>query len=226
MKKITFVLIAFLVGFSSLAQTLEIKVNGKPIDDFLASTSPVNTLPTNVPLDIEATYTNLPVAPGNTQPVGDQARIVIRFYEPASSPAVFKNADYKNGFTESSATSITETYQYTPTVDVSGYTLQIFAAGASSTQIEKYNISVDAAATLANKDFSVQEKKIEVYPNPTTDFINISDVSNIKILSVINLLGKTVKTFKAKNILDISGLNKGIYFLVGDNGFAKKIVKN
>lgn len=224
MKKITFALVALFIGTVSFAQSLEVKINGVSVDDFLASTNPVNTLPTNVALTFEVTYTNLPTAPGNEQPAGEQARIVVRLYEPNSNPAVFKNALYKNGFTENSATAITETFEYTPTVSHVGHTLQIFGAGAGSTQIQKFEIAVDDAATLSNKDFSIINAA--VYPNPTTDKITIATKQEFSSVNIYDVTGKSVRSFNSEKTLDVSTLSKGVYFLKTDTGLTAKFLKN
>ncbi|WP_220763725.1 T9SS type A sorting domain-containing protein [Flavobacterium sp. UMI-01] len=208
----------------SFAQTLSVTINGKTVDDFLASTVPVNTFPANTPLTIGVSYTNLPVAPSNTQPVGQQARIVFRFYEPASTPGVFKNALYLNGFKESDPNVNTSTFQYTATEEVAGHTLQIFAAGAQgATQTQRFNINVSNSATLSTP--SVELNAVGVYPNPTTGNLTLDSNELINGIEVYDLLGKNVKTFKNTNEINISDLNNGTYILKTDNGKIAKIIK-
>ncbi|WP_159086046.1 T9SS type A sorting domain-containing protein [Flavobacterium faecale] len=208
----------------SFAQTMSVTINGKTVDAFLASTVPVNTLPTNTPLTIGVTYTNLPIAPGNTTPTGQLARVVFRFYQPASSPAVFKNALYQNGFKELDLSSNSSTFQYTATEEVSGYVLQIFSAGAQgTTSTEKYNINVSNTATLSTR--SVELNTVEVYPNPTTGIVTLGNSEEISSAKVYDLLGKVVKTFTNTNEINISDLNNGTYILKTDNGKTAKIIK-
>lgn len=224
MKKLLLMLALGATTFS-FAQTLAVTINGKTVDDFLASTVPVNTFPINTPLTIGVSYTNLPIAPSNTQPVGQQARIVFRFYQPASSPAVFKNALYQNGFKELDTNVNASTFQFTATEEVTGYVLQIFAAGAQvPTQTERYLINASSTATLSTP--SNELNTVEVYPNPTTGRVTIGGDETITSIKVYDLLGKVVKTFTSTNEINISDLSTGTYILKTDDGKTAKIIKN
>lgn len=87
---------------------------------------------------------------------------------------------------------------------------------------------------LSNPSLGVgvfQTSDFEVYPNPVTDILNISNNENITNVSVFNLLGQEVfsKT-AATNIsqIDLSNLSSGAYMVkVATDGFVKtiKIVK-
>jgi len=71
---------------------------------------------------------------------------------------------------------------------------------------------------------------IEVYPNPTKDFINIK--TNLKITSckIIDLAGKVIAEYQGatKQINFQNGFLKGVYFLEinteENNTFIKKII--
>lgn len=74
--------------------------------------------------------------------------------------------------------------------------------------------------TLSNDIFETNNS-IQVYPNPTSDFINV-EVKNNEILNftIINQLGQVVKIFKTNDYLtkiDIRDLTKGVYYLVCSN---------
>lgn len=81
--------------------------------------------------------------------------------------------------------------------------------------------------------FDEKYTKIEVYPNPSSDFVNIQlPNSNKYTISLYSTNGQIVYQFEAKNIeqfkLDISELAKGVYLLnIKDNSsmFSKKIIK-
>jgi len=81
------------------------------------------------------------------------------------------------------------------------------------------------------------ENKISVYPNPTTDHINISfrsDVTNDRKIKITDLSGKIIYTRNELNNsplvqLDISTYPKGIYIMEivsNNNVFTSKIVKD
>ena len=111
-------------------------------------------------------------------------------------------AGYATNFT---ITGTTYTFQYvTPT-------------GTTTT-----NYNGPALCTVPNLstiDYITTEKKITIYPNPTTDFLHInlgnyfleSDVKNI---SIVDLKGSLVsKTEKFNSSIDIKKLEKGTYFV-------------
>lgn len=66
--------------------------------------------------------------------------------------------------------------------------------------------------SLSTNDFSFENKKIIISPNPTNDYFKIND-SKIYKVSIINLEGKILKEFSTQEKYDISDLNKGTYFV-------------
>jgi hypothetical protein len=73
--------------------------------------------------------------------------------------------------------------------------------------------------------------KIKVYPNPTTDYINIDcDKNLIKQINLYNIYGRLIVTANESNFVDLSRLPNGIYFIeIIDKNFDKtniKIIKN
>lgn len=78
------------------------------------------------------------------------------------------------------------------------------------------------------------ENVVNVYPNPTTDFVNITFNNNAQNVTVtlINSVGQTVKIFNNVNsntMLSLEELASGVYILNADiNGqrFTKQVIKN
>lgn len=73
----------------------------------------------------------------------------------------------------------------------------------------------------------VIDNELNIYPNPAKDHLYISNINKIRINSIIitDLTGKTVKDFNtATEIMDISSLNPGLYF-VNISTCKDKIVK-
>lgn len=61
-----------------------------------------------------------------------------------------------------------------------------------------------------------QFKNLKLFPNPVTDFISISNSSEINEIEIISALGQriiSVKINQTETILDLSTLTNGIYFL-------------
>ncbi|WP_139955847.1 T9SS type A sorting domain-containing protein [Flavicella sediminum] len=87
-------------------------------------------------------------------------------------------------------------------------------------QIDVYNETV-----LSTSPVAIETEGLLVYPNPTTGVINISDLSDVNVITVSNVMGQVVKNFSAKNAIDISDLPAGMYVLQTDNGLKRKVVK-
>ncbi len=85
-------------------------------------------------------------------------------------------------------------------------------------------------ASLSINDEKKNETKI--LPNPTTGKIEIRNLPLNSSLTISNVLGATIRKIKTKNsieIIDVSDLKNGVYFLSNEdknNHFIKKIIKN
>jgi len=77
-----------------------------------------------------------------------------------------------------------------------------------------FNFSVDDVDTSA----------ISIYPNPTIGIINIKGPVNYDEIVVYSIIGKKVKSFRADNIIDISGISNGFYFLKTNTGLNSKVL--
>lgn len=92
------------------------------------------------------------------------------------------------------------------------------------------NIYLHKNTVLSNETFTTS--KVNMYPNPTNNIVNINSIENIDSVSVMNVLGQTVmnKVVNSNDFtLDISELNSGQYFLnLNSNGVrvVKKLIKN
>jgi uncharacterized repeat protein (TIGR01451 family) len=85
-------------------------------------------------------------------------------------------------------------------------------------------------AVLANDSFNLDI--IDIYPNPSNDYINIQVGENenrIQSIEITDLLGKKVYQSKFENRINISNLNQGVYFITlisnENEKFTKKIIK-
>ena len=68
-----------------------------------------------------------------------------------------------------------------------------------------------------------------VYPNPCTEFLNITSDENVESIEILNANGQKIKTLETiQNTVDVSDLKNGVYFIVvkaGKQETVKKIVK-
>lgn len=78
-------------------------------------------------------------------------------------------------------------------------------------QAEDYTIEVVPLGSLAVTD--VKKANIAVYPNPFVDVVNISDVKNVKSISVMDVSGRQVKTLGASSEINLSDLQSGMYII-------------
>ncbi len=70
----------------------------------------------------------------------------------------------------------------------------------------------DIKNLLSNNEFVQQN--FNIYPNPTSDVLNISLENNLVLehVTIYNNLGQVVKT-ATENVIDVSHLAKGLYFV-------------
>ncbi|WP_178987366.1 T9SS type A sorting domain-containing protein [Winogradskyella schleiferi] len=92
-------------------------------------------------------------------------------------------------------------------------------------------ITTNTVSTEIVNNLSIEEyvsTTIQLYPNPTNGILNIISNNEVSDITIYNELGQIVFSQKNKNVLDISKLATGIYYLrISDkNGFSeiKKII--
>jgi hypothetical protein len=74
------------------------------------------------------------------------------------------------------------------------------------------NILLTTTSVLSNSNFTAS--KVKLYPNPTSNVLNIESLGTIQTISVYNVLGQEVinkALNSASTSLDVSSLNSGIY---------------
>jgi hypothetical protein len=69
-----------------------------------------------------------------------------------------------------------------------------------------------SATTLDSQDFSAQNLKATIYPNPTTDSFSIEMENDLKSVEIYSLQGQKVMTSFDKNV-NVSNLSNGIYLV-------------
>jgi len=85
--------------------------------------------------------------------------------------------------------------------------------------------------TTGNKD-EIQTNGVQIYPNPTTNFINIKSENNIKNIRITDIHGRLINDFSkidGFSKIDISNIKNGLYFILilfTDNSFTMvKLIK-
>lgn len=99
---------------------------------------------------------------------------------------------------------------------VTGTTYYVLLTGYAATRIGNYSISVtQGCSSLGTNEIKDKEDRINAYPNPFADVLNISDVSNVKSVSVMDVAGRLVKTIDTpSSSLHLGELKSGLYLVV------------
>lgn len=80
-----------------------------------------------------------------------------------------------------------------------------------TTSATSHTRSVICMGTLAVSD--VNKSDISVYPNPFVDILKISDIKNVKSVSINDVSGREVKTLVPSAELNLSNLKAGLYIV-------------
>ena len=78
-------------------------------------------------------------------------------------------------------------------------------------QVEDYNVEIFTPGTLAVSNNVVSA--VALYPNPFHDVLRISDVKDVKSVSVHDVSGRQVKTLVPAEELNLSNLQQGVYIV-------------
>jgi hypothetical protein len=77
-------------------------------------------------------------------------------------------------------------------------------------------------ASLNNEE--VLNSNYTIYPNPAKTHFKIDSKIAIDSIVIYDTLGKTIRTFQSSESYDISGLERGLYFVRVNNDFTKKLM--
>ena len=114
------------------------------------------------------------------------------------------------------ATSCQATAALPNTVDLTGLVGTYYVQAWNGGGAEEGTFSLRLTDTLLGIEDLLLTEGFKMYPNPVEDMLTISAKNEIKELSVVNMLGQTVKTVAPNNQdyqLDLSSLTSGIYFV-------------
>ena len=82
---------------------------------------------------------------------------------------------------------------------------------------------------MSTSTVNLNKADIKIYPNPTVDFISISDADQVERLIIYNIVGRPVKVFNANytNHYDVMDLPTGMYLirLMGEHDKTIKTVR-
>lgn len=144
-----------------------------------------------------------------------------------------------NDYAFFSATATHPTYE-SATIDLTAYIGQTISVGiyvgSAPITVADYLFTDDwtigSYATLSSIEFSSIENSISIYPNPSTDYINFSGLSDFEIseVTIFNQLGQISKKIDFKlnksSSVNVSDLSSGLYFVEIKNSDNQKTTLN
>jgi len=103
--------------------------------------------------------------------------------------------------------------------------LKLYSDKELTQEIYSTNININNC-TSSTKNAGASTAGIKVFPNPTEDFIQVTDNSYVKRIVIYNIFGKQVKTFFHLNATaryDIGDLKDGMYIVKLQDAAGKDI---
>ncbi|THV58940.1 T9SS type A sorting domain-containing protein [Chryseobacterium candidae] len=83
-----------------------------------------------------------------------------------------------------------------------------------NTENGEFQISVYDTTSLATNEVIQKKREINVSPNPFTDQLTISDISDVQSISIFDPSGKLIKTIeKPSSVIYLTDLKDGLYLL-------------
>ncbi|MBW8360171.1 MAG: fibronectin type III domain-containing protein [Weeksellaceae bacterium] len=93
-----------------------------------------------------------------------------------------------------------------------GTTYYVYLSSYAVTDMGSFTITT--SGTLGTSNVIAETEKVSVYPNPFTDMVNISNVKDLKSVSVVDMSGRLVKTIaNPGRQINLSELKAGLYIL-------------
>ncbi|HCA06627.1 T9SS type A sorting domain-containing protein [Chryseobacterium sp.] len=95
-----------------------------------------------------------------------------------------------------------------------GTTYYVLLTGYTAARFGKYTISVTQDCSTMGTSEVKKENNLKAYPNPFADVLNISDISKVKSVSIVDLVGRVVKTIdNPSSALQLGDLKQGMYLV-------------
>ncbi len=83
---------------------------------------------------------------------------------------------------------------------------------ANSVLIDDFNFQL---GNLSTSEVTRDKNEIRLYPNPFSEIVNISDVSKVKSVQIVDAAGRVVKTIENLSLsLHVGDLKQGMYLVV------------
>ncbi len=107
-----------------------------------------------------------------------------------------------------------ETVTFLSTVGATYYINVGHYSGSTDSPEGPFSITIATTGSLKTNDVVANANEVKVYPNPFADLVNISDVKDLKSVSVVDMSGRLVKTIaNPGRQINLSELKTGLYIL-------------
>ena len=177
--------------------------------------------------DTEATEGSFTLGYDHTfQTIGTDVKITFELLDSRVGLVAFLRK--QTPFTETQMTNVTgQIFTHTITGQTLGSTINYavkfaYAGGLSVTKYVSYVVGSNCSLGLETSSASIEF----YFPNPSSEFVNITSKTTIDKVEIYSLLGTLVsKTTANTNSIDISNLSKGIYLLTVYSGSVKSTKK-
>ncbi len=118
------------------------------------------------------------------------------------------------GSVDAGGTGGDETFSF-GTMNGTTYYINIGQYSSSTDNPEgPFTVTVSTDGVMGTSEIIADAKDVKIYPNPFTDVLNISDIKNVKNVSVIDMSGRIVKTIpNPVRELHLGDLTSGTYVL-------------
>lgn len=119
-------------------------------------------------------------------------------------------------------------FSLAPTPKVFDYTITNFGNGTYQLLLTDTNTGNKVYYTATNLSAKTPEnKKLNIYPNPASDFIFLKNIKPNSSVKIIDTLGKVVMNKKiTEDFIEIKSLPKGTYYLEIEGLKTLKFIKN
>ncbi len=85
---------------------------------------------------------------------------------------------------------------------------------ATGSNAGEFQVSAYDPSFLGTSEVITDSKEVKVYPNPFTDIVNVSDIKDVKRVTVVDMAGRVVKTISdPARALQLGDLKSGMYIL-------------
>lgn len=107
-----------------------------------------------------------------------------------------------------------ESYTFTSVAGTDYYVNVAYYSGTSDSAEGNFDMSITSSVLGTAEVKTEKIKEIKAYPNPFADTLNISDISEVKSILIIDVAGRLVKTIdKPSSSLYLGELKQGMYLV-------------